>query len=203
MYLDLPTIAAILLLLTPALSAPTGQSLQDACAEVQSSSLKLNKIAKVVSVKARNGSTDVTDFSRTLQWMEAKDSCDPGSLKQNAEPCIMKIFAVLKSYNSAIETVREFESCREFADTVKPELHRLHTDMERCVKSRGLNHQEESQISTQTKPVSPGQPVSDWEKPLLCQYTMDRLFSFSIFTARVFGLGDPAHHTGASADKCM
>uniref|UniRef100_A0A3Q1FQ93 Uncharacterized protein n=1 Tax=Acanthochromis polyacanthus TaxID=80966 RepID=A0A3Q1FQ93_9TELE len=30
-----------------------------------------------------------------------------------------------------------------------------------------------------------------------------KLFSFSIFTARVFAVGDPTHHTEGSAQKCM
>uniref|UniRef100_A0A3Q0RW82 Uncharacterized protein n=1 Tax=Amphilophus citrinellus TaxID=61819 RepID=A0A3Q0RW82_AMPCI len=45
--------------------------------------------------------------------------------------------------------------------------------------------------------------IQQWEKPYLCYYTLDRLFSFSILTARVFALGDPARHTSGTAQKCM
>uniref|UniRef100_A0A3P9H967 Uncharacterized protein n=1 Tax=Oryzias latipes TaxID=8090 RepID=A0A3P9H967_ORYLA len=47
------------------------------------------------------------------------------------------------------------------------------------------------------------QPIEHWKEPLLCHYTLDRLFSFSILTARVFAAGDPAQHTASSAQKCM
>ncbi|MEQ2160359.1 hypothetical protein GOODEAATRI_032895, partial [Goodea atripinnis] len=46
------------------------------------------------------------------------------------------------------------------------------------------------------------QPVEQWKEPLLCRYTLDRLFSFSILTARVFAVGDPAHHSEGSSQKC-
>uniref|UniRef100_A0A3B4BK30 Uncharacterized protein n=1 Tax=Periophthalmus magnuspinnatus TaxID=409849 RepID=A0A3B4BK30_9GOBI len=38
------------------------------------------------------------------------------------------------------------------------------------------------------------EPIQSWQKPLVCSYTMERLFSFSILTARVFSVGDPANH---------
>lgn len=36
-------------------------------------------------LQARNGSKDVIDFSTSLVWMEAKDMCDPETLKNNSE----------------------------------------------------------------------------------------------------------------------
>lgn len=43
-----------------------------------------------------------------------------------------------------------------------------------------------------------------WMRDTLCtSYTFDRLFSFSILTARVFALGDPTRHTDGSAQKCL
>lgn len=43
-----------------------------------------------------------------------------------------------------------------------------------------------------------------WMRDTLCtSYTFDRLFSFSILTARVFALGDPIRHTDESAQKCL
>lgn len=36
-------------------------------------------------LQARNGSKDVIDFSTSLVWMEAKDMCDPETLKKNSE----------------------------------------------------------------------------------------------------------------------
>uniref|UniRef100_A0A665SY94 Uncharacterized protein n=1 Tax=Echeneis naucrates TaxID=173247 RepID=A0A665SY94_ECHNA len=64
-----------------------------------------------------------------------------------------------------------------------------------CVSPRIL---QDSHIS-QGKP----QDTARWEEALLCQYTMDRLFSFSTLTARVFAAGDPAHHAEGSAQRCM
>ncbi|CAL8367117.1 unnamed protein product [Lota lota] len=42
-----------------------------------------------------------------------------------------------------------------------------------------------------------------WEAADLCHYIMERLFSFSIISARVFALGDPAKHSHGSAGQCM
>uniref|UniRef100_A0A3Q1JU52 Uncharacterized protein n=1 Tax=Anabas testudineus TaxID=64144 RepID=A0A3Q1JU52_ANATE len=47
------------------------------------------------------------------------------------------------------------------------------------------------------------QAIPFWQESLLCHYTMDRLFSFSILTARVFAVGDPSGHTEGSAQRCM
>lgn len=44
--------------------------------------------------------------------------------------------------------------------------------------------------------------VQRWEEELLCFYTLDRLFSFSILAARVFAVGDPAHHALGSPQMC-
>uniref|UniRef100_A0A3Q3JVE2 Uncharacterized protein n=1 Tax=Monopterus albus TaxID=43700 RepID=A0A3Q3JVE2_MONAL len=46
------------------------------------------------------------------------------------------------------------------------------------------------------------QPTVHWQEIPLCHYTMDRLFSFSILTARVFAVGDPAHHTQGLIRTC-
>uniref|UniRef100_A0A3Q2XN73 Uncharacterized protein n=1 Tax=Hippocampus comes TaxID=109280 RepID=A0A3Q2XN73_HIPCM len=45
--------------------------------------------------------------------------------------------------------------------------------------------------------------IGTWKEDLLCQYILDRLFSFSILTARVFAVGHPAHHSQGGAHKCM
>lgn len=45
-------------------------------------------------------------------------------------------------------------------------------------------------------------PGTHWQEALLCRYTMDRLFSFSILVARVFAVGDPAHHAKSSVQNC-
>uniref|UniRef100_A0A667YUZ2 Uncharacterized protein n=1 Tax=Myripristis murdjan TaxID=586833 RepID=A0A667YUZ2_9TELE len=116
--------------------------------------------------QAGNGSKDVTRFSSPLEWMEAKDQCDPDSLKQDSVVSYMQ----------------------------KILLHADHTI------SLELWHLKQTDISSQTKETK---AIKEWQKPLLCRYTLDRLFSFSIFTARVFGRGDPAHHADSSAGQCL
>uniref|UniRef100_A0A3B4XML4 Uncharacterized protein n=1 Tax=Seriola lalandi dorsalis TaxID=1841481 RepID=A0A3B4XML4_SERLL len=60
-----------------------------------------------------------------------------------------------------------------------------------------------SVFASEVKPSSESSGSSArWKEALLCQYTMDRLFSFSILTARVFAVGDPAHHAEGSAQIC-
>ncbi|XP_037629211.1 uncharacterized protein LOC119490069 [Sebastes umbrosus] len=194
------TLAALLWLFAAACCAPAGQPVHDACVDVRRSSLELNDIAHTVSIEARNGSKDVTDFTTALVWMEAKDMCDPETLKQKSETCLGKMLDVLTSYRSAVERLAGFESCSESVIKVTNKLHKLHQDMSKCVRSKksGTDHQKES--NSRKEDI---QPVDLWEEALLCHYTMDRLFSFSIFTARVFAVGDPAHHTEGSAQRCM
>uniref|UniRef100_A0A4W6FAR0 Uncharacterized protein n=1 Tax=Lates calcarifer TaxID=8187 RepID=A0A4W6FAR0_LATCA len=96
------------------------------------------------------------------------------------------ILSVLTGYISAVERVSGFQSCSAFASKVKPVMQKLHKDMSKCSISK-----EETE------------PILDWQEALLCHYTMDRLFSFSILTARVFAVGDPTHHAEGSAQTCL
>ncbi|MEQ2199096.1 hypothetical protein XENOCAPTIV_024625, partial [Xenoophorus captivus] len=112
-------------------------------------------------------------------------------------PCVEKIFGVLMSYSSAVERISSFESCSEFTGALKPALKKLHRDMSKCVRSLGGKQEKEPSVTNKE-----AQPVEQWKEPLLCRYTLDRLFSFSILTARVFAVGDPAHHSEGSSHKC-
>ncbi|XP_060914450.1 uncharacterized protein LOC132990297 [Labrus mixtus] len=191
--------AALFWLLAAASCAPAGHSLQDACAAVRRSSLELNRQARIVSIEARNGDKSESNFTTTLAWLEAKDMCDPEALKQKSSTCVGKILDVLRSYNSYVEMIAGFPSCSQFANKVKPALHNLLRDMSRCVNSRtGMNQQEETPISTEDT-----QPPHYWHDATFCHYTLDRLFSFSIVSARVFASGDPARHSDGSAQTCM
>ncbi|KAK5609052.1 hypothetical protein CRENBAI_016929 [Crenichthys baileyi] len=191
----LTLLAALLVFLIAASAAPAVHP--DACAEVRASSQDLNEYAKIASVKARNVSTDLASFSSSLVWIESSDMCDPVSLKQKSMSCVEKIFGVLMNYSSAVERISLFESCSEFTSTVKPALKKLQRDMSKCVRSLGGKQEKEPSV-TNKEP----QPVEHWKKPLLCRYTLDRLFAFSILTARVFAVGDPAHHSEGSSHKC-
>uniref|UniRef100_A0A668T9N9 Uncharacterized protein n=1 Tax=Oreochromis aureus TaxID=47969 RepID=A0A668T9N9_OREAU len=95
-------------------------------------------------------------------------------------------FLLLKHY--LLRRISEFENCSEFASQVMPVINKLHKDVTKCADSKGDWGAEK---------------VSLWEKPYLCHYTLDRLFSFSIFTARVLSVGDPVHHTNGTTQKCM
>ncbi|XP_054602093.2 uncharacterized protein [Nothobranchius furzeri] len=197
----LVTFAALCVFFTAASSAPVrdvrSSAQQDACTEVKISSLDLNHYAKLASVKARNGSTDLAAVSSSLVWMEAKDMCDPESLKHKPMPCVSKIFTVLTSYSSAVEMISAFDSCSEFTSIVKPALRKLHRDMSKCVRSLGGKHEKEPHVSK----VEP-EAVDQWKEAFLCHYVLDRVFSFSILAARVFAVGHPAHHDEGSSQKC-
>ncbi|KAM8755463.1 uncharacterized protein AB9X84_011921 [Acanthopagrus schlegelii] len=188
------TFAACLFLFGAAFCVPSGRHQQDSCADVKTSSLALNRIAKIVSTEARNGSTDDSNFSG-LAWVEATDMCDPESLNQKSAPCLQKILSVLTHFISIVEDLSVLPSCAKFASDVKPEMHKLHQDISKCVLSRSGTAQHAEDVSTVTE---------TWMRDTLCtSYTFDRLFSFSILTARVFALGDPTRHTDGSAQKCL
>uniref|UniRef100_A0A3Q2V035 Uncharacterized protein n=1 Tax=Haplochromis burtoni TaxID=8153 RepID=A0A3Q2V035_HAPBU len=135
-------------------------------------------------LQARKGlvTREEIQFSTLLVWMNSKDMCDPGTLKQESLPCFGKIIKVLDRYRSLVRRISEFESCSEFASQVVPVINKLHTDVTKSVEEV---------------------TIPEWEKPYLCHYILDRLFSFSIFTARVLSVGDPAHHTEGTTQKCM
>ncbi|KAL6119523.1 uncharacterized protein ACO6RY_04075 [Pungitius sinensis] len=191
--------AALFLLLAAAYCAPTGHIPKDACGDVRSSSLQLNSVARNVSEEARNGSKDIGDFSTPLLWIEAQDMCGPENLKQEPATCLEKMLNALGSYISEVERVAGFPSCARFVRKVKPFMQKLHKDMHKCVNTKlGRNHLRESHSSKEET-----EPTAAWEEDLRCYYTLDRLFSFSILSARVFAVGDPAHHTHSSAQNCM
>uniref|UniRef100_A0A3B3CS03 Interleukin-12 subunit alpha n=1 Tax=Oryzias melastigma TaxID=30732 RepID=A0A3B3CS03_ORYME len=191
------TIVVLLGLLSAASCAPIGA--HDPCGAARSSSLELNHLAKIASEEVKKGSTDQANFSSKLAFMQASDMCDPESLKHKSMPCVGKIFSTLKSYSSAVKRISGFQSCMKSTEKVEMALQKLSIDMRQCVESLGgLNHNLNSIISE-----GDTEPIEHWKEPLLCSYTLDRLFSFSIFTARVFAAGDPAHHTTSSPQKCM
>uniref|UniRef100_A0AAQ4QG39 Uncharacterized protein n=1 Tax=Gasterosteus aculeatus aculeatus TaxID=481459 RepID=A0AAQ4QG39_GASAC len=89
---------------------------------------------------------------------------------------------VLGTYISEVERVAGFPSCSESVRKVKPLMQKVLKDMHKCVSTK---------------------LVRNHPRDLRCYYIMDRLFSFSILSARVFAVGDPAHHTDGSAQNCM
>ncbi|TKS76689.1 hypothetical protein D9C73_010779 [Collichthys lucidus] len=179
------TFAALFFIITAASCAPTGSNLHDACEDVKNSSLALNRVARIVSMEAQTISKYTADINSEVEWMKSTDMCDPKSLKEESARCIVKMFNVLTRYRSEVEKVSRFEIC-SVANKVKPALSKMLDDMNRCVKHP------EAIITEDTRTVERN------EQPLLCRYTLERLFSFSILTARVFALGDPALHTESS-----
>ncbi|KAM8829901.1 uncharacterized protein ACB058_018368 [Synchiropus picturatus] len=185
--------ALLAALLAASSCAPAG--LQDPCAAVRSSSRELNRAARIASVQARNGSKDDGWFDSTPVWMDDKDLCDPSTLKHRSKDCIQKIHNVLAGYWSVLQMVSEFHSCSEFVRKLKPTVLQIHQDIGRCAKSKSSLHETPPLIGAPEK-------VAWLHEDYLCRYTLDRLFSFSILTARVFAVGDPARHSEGSAQKC-
>ncbi|TMS15993.1 ORM1-like protein 2 [Larimichthys crocea] len=169
------TFAALFLIIAAASCAPTGHNLHDACEDVKTSSLALNHVARIVSMEAQTISKYTPDIISKVDWINSTDMCDPESLKQESTRCIAKMLKVLTSYRSEVERVSRFEIC-SVANKVKPELSKMLDDMSRCVKHPKVIINEDTRT------------VERNEQPLLCRYTLDRLFSFSILTARVFAL---------------
>ncbi|KAK5864226.1 hypothetical protein PBY51_001186 [Eleginops maclovinus] len=190
--------AVLWFLLAAAQCSPLGHALQEEpCGAVRKSSLHLNRIARTVSTEARNGSNNIDDFTSALAWIEPKDMCDPQTLKHNPETCLVKLLDVFSSYSSAVQRLSGFESCSKFASKLQPAMHKLHQDMSRCVHARVGRHLQQHLKEERLEVVDP------WKQPSLCRFTLDRLFSFSILTARVFAVGDPSQHTAGSYHRCM
>ncbi|CAG6021825.1 unnamed protein product, partial [Menidia menidia] len=114
-------------------------------------------------------------------------------------PCVKKIYSLLAEYNSSLHRISGFPNCSKFANMVKTAVETLHENMGKCVKTLGeKTHEKESHTTPGITKTTQG-----WQKLYLCRHTLERLFSFSILTARVFAVGDPARHAEASAHKCM
>ncbi|KAK1899056.1 Interleukin-23 subunit alpha, partial [Dissostichus eleginoides] len=164
--------AVLWLLVAAARGSPIGLSVhEEPCLAVRNSSLQLNQLARTAAREARNGSNNIDDFTSDLAWIETKDLCDPESLKHNPKTCLEKLLHVSSSYRSAVKRVSEFEKCSKFASKLQPAMLKLQRDMRRCQPSDWL------------------EAVGRWEEASLCRFTLDRLFSFSILTARVFAVG--------------
>uniref|UniRef100_A0A3Q2NZI3 Uncharacterized protein n=1 Tax=Fundulus heteroclitus TaxID=8078 RepID=A0A3Q2NZI3_FUNHE len=100
------------------------------------------------------------------------------------------IFGALTSYTSAVKMISAFESCSELTSAVQPALNDL-SDPAVCFQQE--HHVREEKLKDD----------EHWKESYLCSYALDRLFSFSVLTARVFAVGDPARHSGGSAQQCV
>ncbi|KAK5924418.1 hypothetical protein CgunFtcFv8_001287 [Champsocephalus gunnari] len=192
--------AVLWLLVAAAWGSPIGLLVhEEPCLAVRNSSLQLNQLARTAAREARNGSNNIDDFTSDLAWIETKDLCDPETLKHNPETCLEKLLHVSSSYRSAVKRVSEFEKCSKFASKLQPAMLKLQRDMRRCVgaRARGGAHLPQ-------QPSDWLEAVERWQEASLCRFTLDRLFSFSVLTARVFAVGDPSLHAAAAAHHgCM
>ncbi|KAG7520982.1 ORM1 2 [Solea senegalensis] len=188
MTFSFATSAALFLFFAAASCAPVHHS----CADVRNSSLVLLRTVK--SITAEIGPKEESNISSSLLWMEAKDGCDPSSLREKPAQCIEKILRVLVSYSVEMKELAGFQNCSEFAHKLKPVMEGLIKKMTTCLKSR-------TGMELHIKEEKP-KPNDLWEKLVLCPYTMNRLFSFSVLTARVFAVGDPTRHGSTQNPPC-
>lgn len=136
-----------------------------------------------------------------------------------SQTCLSKILSVSRTYSSALQMLSSFESCAAFAKKLLPALTQLQGDMANmCVKLD--DRSEVSQIKALLRKqhvrhadfnisfsflalqVSSYENVAWWRQEPLCIHTLERLYSFSTLTARVFAVGNPAHHTAGPAHNC-
>ncbi|CAL8319566.1 unnamed protein product [Merluccius merluccius] len=185
-------VALAFLFTSSAMGAATLDRLESACAGVQHSSSRLNKLARKLSVETAVGLASVTPFSSKIPWMETEDKCDPGNLRKDPKPCISKVSAVLRSYRSEVQKVGELQVCSRFTAQIEKVLQEFDSDMRRCARATRALHLPEFSVAA----ADPQQIQEDdmWEADAMCHYVMERIFSFSVLAARVFALGDPARH---------
>uniref|UniRef100_A0A3P9KNX5 Uncharacterized protein n=1 Tax=Oryzias latipes TaxID=8090 RepID=A0A3P9KNX5_ORYLA len=108
--------------------------------------------------------------------------CDPQSLTQ--KPMVIHTFTRFFNFYYLI-----CQTCKALIESVNIILNKVYF----------LTFQPCNSVSSEKDTW----PTENWYEPFLCHYTLDRVFSFSILTARVFAAGDPAQHTASSAQKCM
>ncbi|TWW57003.1 hypothetical protein D4764_08G0009900 [Takifugu flavidus] len=183
------TFAALFLLFGATTGAPVS-SPPGAWADVRTRSQELYHDARRALLEALKESKAADDAITKIGWIESEDKCDPENLRKAPESCLAKIFTVSLSYSSALERFSNKESCPKLARTLIPTLGKLQKAM--------------ANVTTFSVPpvVTTGQTISSWEQEGLCLYTLNRLHSFSILTARIFAVGNPAHHMADSPQKC-
>ncbi|KAI4794406.1 hypothetical protein KUCAC02_032081 [Chaenocephalus aceratus] len=182
--------AVLWLLVAAAWGSPIGLLVhEEPCLAVRNSSLQLNQLARTAAREARNGSNNIDDFTSDLAGSRRRTCATPrpSSTILRREllvlTCLEKLLHVSSSYRSAVKRVSEFEKCSKFASKLQPAMLKLQRDMRRCVG----------------QPSDWLEAVERWQEASLCRFTLDRLFSFSVLTARVFAVGDPSLHAAAAA----
>ncbi|KAL7859699.1 hypothetical protein SRHO_G00148460 [Serrasalmus rhombeus] len=111
-----------------------------------------------------------------------EDKCDPDSLESNAEPCLSKVILALKNYSRIFGDNglfrEEYTKCSKWRASAT-DVFNITTQLLRALKE---------QVEAQ-EPLK----LEKWmSEGFLCRDSVDRLYSFSILTARIFNF--LSHH---------
>ncbi|KAL6483100.1 hypothetical protein MHYP_G00079720 [Metynnis hypsauchen] len=115
-----------------------------------------------------------------------EDKCDPDSLQSNAEPCLSKVILALKNYSRIFGDNglfrEEYTKCSKWRASAT-DVFNVTTQLLHALKEK-VEAQEPLKLE---KWMSEG---------FLCRDSVDRLYSFSILTARIFNFLSHQHNEG-------
>ncbi|XP_076874826.1 uncharacterized protein LOC143525129 [Brachyhypopomus gauderio] len=167
---------AALLMFTCTHAAPARAKREVSYIEGRSLSISLNEKARYL-YKEIESPNEIVEISDPPLMIRPEDQCDPESLRSNAEPCLLRIVLALKNYS------------RIFGDNGF-----FHVENSDCSKWRtnatAVDEVIKQLLDTLQEPLDSSVPLNlpQWMMGgYLCRDSADRLYSFSIVVARVFG----------------
>uniref|UniRef100_A0A8C1JN16 Uncharacterized LOC109073516 n=2 Tax=Cyprinus carpio TaxID=7962 RepID=A0A8C1JN16_CYPCA len=156
--------------LSSARGAPT-RSAEVNFSKCRALSIKLNEMARDLynTVESPNISSIIDDPPVSIRPI---DTCDPLSLQSNKETCQSRIVLALKNYTRIFHKNGVFKNsaCSKWRERAN-EIADVTGDLLRMLKEPVVDH-----------PLT----AVNWYDNALCRDSVERLYSFSIISARVF-----------------
>uniref|UniRef100_A0A673FUN4 Uncharacterized protein n=1 Tax=Sinocyclocheilus rhinocerous TaxID=307959 RepID=A0A673FUN4_9TELE len=157
--------------LSSASGAPARSAGEVNFSECKALSIKLNEMARdlYITVESPTISSIIDDPPVSIRPI---DTCDPLSLQSNKETCQSRIVLALKNYTRIFHKNGVFKNsaCSEWRARAN-EIADVTGDLLRMLKEPVVDH-----------PLT----AVNWYDNALCRDSVERLYSFSIISARVF-----------------
>ncbi|KAA0707247.1 hypothetical protein E1301_Tti002568 [Triplophysa tibetana] len=154
-------------------------------------SLKLNEIARDLynKVEPPNITANISDPPVSIRQI---DGCDPWSLETNKETCQSRIILALRNYTSIFHKDGVFKNsaCSEWRGQAN-EISDVTENLLRALKQPAMDR--------------PSNTVSWhvwWHDSALCRDSVERVYSFSIMSARVFSFLAAPHAPKRENKQC-
>ncbi|XP_026800760.1 interleukin-23 subunit alpha-like [Pangasianodon hypophthalmus] len=137
--------------------------------------LKLNEKARRLYEEVETP-TEVAAVSDPPLMIRSEDKCDPESLKTNPETCMSRVVLALKNYSRIFGDSGIFQGQNTKCDKWRANATVVAEVMEQILEA----------LKEPSDPPTPLMMDNWMTEGYLCRDSVERLYSFSIMTARVF-----------------